>query len=46
MEEKLKEVSNQELISIYRLILEHLEYLETEKKKVLAEDEEKVKDKE
>ena len=30
MEEKLKEVSNQELMQIYRLILEHMEYLENE----------------
>ena len=34
MEEKIKEINNQELLQIYRLILEHLEYLETEKKKV------------
>ena len=34
MEEKIKEISNQELLQIYRLILEHLEYLETEKNKV------------
>ncbi len=34
MEEKIKEINNQELLQIYRLIIEHLEYLETEKKKV------------
>ena len=32
MEEKLKKVSNDELL--YRVILEHIEYLEVEKKKV------------
>ena len=40
MEQKLKEVSNQELIQLYRLIMEHLEYLENEKQKV-EEDEKK-----
>lgn len=34
MEEKLKSVSNDDLLQIYRVILEHLEYLEVEKKKV------------
>ena len=34
MEEKIKDVNNQELLQIYRLIIEHLDYLETEKKKV------------
>ena len=34
MEEKLKEITNQELIQIYRLVLEHLEYLNNEKTKV------------
>ena len=38
MEEKLKEVSNQELMQIYRLILEHMEYLENEKAKVEEEE--------
>ena len=38
MEEKLKEVSNQELIQIYRLILDHLEYLENEKQKLEEDD--------
>jgi hypothetical protein len=40
MEEELKEATNQELIQIYRLIKEHLEYLEKEKQKV-EENEEK-----
>jgi len=40
MEEKLKEISNQELIQIYRLIVDHLEFLENEKQKV-EEDEKK-----
>lgn len=40
MEEKLKEISNQELIQLYRLIVDHLEYLENEKQKV-EEDEKK-----
>ena len=38
MEEKLKEVNNQDLLQIYRLILEHLEYLQKEKEKVEADD--------
>ena len=38
MEEKLKEVSNQELLQIYRLIMEHLEYLDNEKQKVEEDD--------
>ena len=40
MEEKLKEVNNQELMQIYRLILEHLEYLEKEKEKVEEDEKE------
>ena len=36
MEEKLKEVTNQDLIQL--LIKEHLEYLENEKQKVEADD--------
>ncbi len=39
MEEKLKEVTDQELIQIYRLIQEHLEYLENEKTKIEGEEE-------
>ena len=38
MEEKIKEATNQELIQLYRLVMEHLEYLEKEKQKV-EEDE-------
>lgn len=38
MEEKLKEVNNQDLLQIYRLILEHLEYLQKEKEKVEADE--------
>ncbi len=38
MEGKLKEVSNQELLQLYNLVLSHLEYLEKEKEKVLEED--------
>ena len=34
MEEKLKDITNQELIQILNLILGHLEYLEDEKKKL------------
>ena len=38
MEEKVKSLSNQELIQVYRLLLEHKEYLEVEKKKVEVEE--------
>ena len=38
MEEKLKKVSNDELLQLYRVILEHIEYLEVEKKKVEEAD--------
>lgn len=38
MEEKIKEVSNQELIQIYHLITNHLEYLATEKQKIEEDD--------
>ncbi len=41
MEEKIKELTNQELVQIYRMIVEHLEYLENEKRKVLEEEESK-----
>ena len=34
MEKELKEVTNKELIQLYRLILEHQEFLNNEKKKV------------
>lgn len=40
MEEKLKDISNQELIQIYRMIIEHLEYLEKEKNKIEEDDKE------
>ena len=39
MKEEIKEVDNQELLSIYRLLLEHQEYLENERNKM-----EEVKD--
>ena len=38
MEEKLKEINNHDLLQIYRLILEHLEFLDNEKKKIEEED--------
>ncbi len=38
MEEKIKEISNQDLLQIYRMILDHLEFLQQEKKKVEEED--------
>lgn len=38
MEEKIKQISNQELLKIYNLILENLDYLEKEKEKVLEDD--------
>lgn len=34
MVEKIKNISNQELISLYRLLLEHKEFLENERNKV------------
>lgn len=34
MVEKIKTISNQELMSLYRLLLEHKEFLENEKNKV------------
>ena len=37
MEQELKEITNEELIRLYRLVLEHQEYLENEKEK-LGED--------
>lgn len=40
MEEKIKEISNQELIQIYRMIIEHLEYLKKEKNKIEEDDKE------
>ena len=41
MEEKIKEITNQELIQLYRLVDEHLEYLENEKEKVAEADNKK-----
>ena len=38
MEEKIKEISNKELIQLLRLILEHKEYLENELSKMKDED--------
>lgn len=38
MEEKIKELSNQDLLQVYRMILDHLEYLQQEKKKVEEEE--------
>ena len=43
MEGKIKEATNQELIQLYRLILEHLDYLELEKQKVSELENEKKK---
>ena len=40
MEDKIKDVNNLELLQIYNLIKEHIDYLEKEKTKVL-EDEKK-----
>ena len=34
MEEKIKELSNDELLQVYRMLIEHLEYLEKEKNKI------------
>jgi len=39
MEEKLKKLSNEELLQLYRLVLEHLEYVENEKNKMEEESE-------
>ncbi len=41
MEEKIKEATNQELIQLYRLVNEHLDYLENEKEKVSEADNKK-----
>ncbi len=38
MEEKIKKLSNQELIQLYRMVMDHLEYLENEKRKVMEDD--------
>ena len=39
MEEELKKLDNSELISVYRWILEHMEYLKNESEKVDKEEE-------
>lgn len=39
MEEELEKLDNSELISVYRLILEHMEYLKNESEKVDKEEE-------
>ncbi len=33
-ENEIKKLSNDELVQVYRLVLEHIEYLENEKKKI------------
>ena len=38
MEEKIKDVNDQDLLQIYNLVKEHIEYLEKEKEKVLEDD--------
>ena len=43
MKDKIKEISNQELLQVHNLIVSHLEYLETEKNKVLEFEKEKEK---
>lgn len=34
MKEEIKGLSNDELLQVYKMIMEHLEYLDVEKKKV------------
>ncbi len=34
MKEKIKELSNEELLKVYRMLLEHLDYLKNEKNKM------------
>ena len=41
MKENVKELSNDELVSVYHLVLEHLEFLENEKNKLMEEDNER-----
>lgn len=41
MKENIKELSNDELVSVYHLVLEHLEFLENEKNKLLEEENER-----
>ena len=40
MKEDLKELSNEDLVSIYHLVLEHQEFLEKEKEKLMEETDE------
>mgnify|MGYP003571264982 CR=1 FL=1 len=42
MRDSLKELDNNELISVYYLVLEHLEFLENEKNKMMEEEDERV----
>ncbi len=37
MKEEIAKLTNQELLAVYRLLLEHKEYIETEKKKMEEE---------
>ena len=41
MEERIKEISNDELLNLYRLISEHLEFLQVELNKVIEEGKDK-----
>ena len=41
MVDNLKELTNDELVSIYHLVLEHLELLENEKNKLAEEENER-----
>ena len=38
MKERIKELSNEDLLKVYRLLLEHIEYLEKEKNKMEEEN--------
>lgn len=42
MGEDLKELTNEELVQVYHLVLEHLEFLENEKNKLTEETDERV----
>ena len=41
MEGNIKKLTNEELLQLYRLIVEHIEFLQNEKKKLEVEEEEK-----
>ena len=41
MEENLREISNDELLNLYRLIVEHMEFLQVELNKVVEEGKDK-----